>query len=382
MKEAAFPSIWSEEIIFNEGDAFYRDLLDAVSKAKKTIRIETYIFDLDVQGLKVLEALSAAATRGISVKLLLDGAGCSEWEFEDAEKFRKENLEIQFFHPLLWQRKYSRLWTYFNLGKVIRGMSLMNHRNHRKVFLVDDTAYVGSMNISARHSETLMKESAWRDTVVKIKGDCIQVLYESFNEAWTYYNNYLLRYLHQKNNTSGFPLLMLNRTVSQRRKSYHSLIQRILNAKQRILITNPYFIPTQRLRKTLKEVVKKGVEVIAIFPSKSDFIGVQLAMEGGYESLLKSGVQIYQYQPAMLHAKVLITDDRVMIGSSNMNSRSLFLDLEVDVEITHPENRKLAIHQFETDLSRSKKITIEDWSKRSTARKILEKIFFWFRMIL
>lgn len=374
--------MWDEEIIFNDGDAFYRDLLDTITRAQKIIRIETYIFDQDILGLKILQALSEAADRGVMVKILLDGAGCSEWEYEDAEKYRKNNLEIRFFHPLLWQRKYSRLWTYLNINKVIRGMSLLNHRNHRKVFLIDEIAYVGSMNVSARHSRDLAHEDAWRDTVVRIKGEKIQVLYEAFNEAWNFYHNYLLRYLHQKFTSNGMPLLMLNRTISQRRHSYHGLIQRILQAKSKILITNPYFIPTQRLRKVLKNVVKNGVEVIAIFPSKSDFIGVEMAMQGGYSSLLKSGIQIYEYQPAMLHAKVLITDDRVMIGSSNMNSRSLLLDLEVDVEITHPENIELAKKQFSEDLARSKKINLEEWRKRPFAKKFLEKIFFWFRLVL
>lgn len=382
MSIATTPIFWEEEVIINDGDCFIRELLSAIAKAKKTICIETYIFDQDALGINVLEALRNAADRGVFVQLLLDGAGCSEWKFEDAEIYRKENFEIRFFHPLFWQRKNTRLWTYLNINKMIRGFSLLNHRNHRKVFLIDDLAIVGSMNISARHSKELVKQEAWRDTVVKLKGEKIRVLYESFNEAWTFYHNYSLRYFHPASNLNGMPLLMLNRTISQRRQTYQGLIQRILKAKSSVMITNPYFIPTLRLRKALKTAVENGVNVIAIFPSKSDFIGVQMAMQGGYESLMKSGIQIYEYEPSMLHAKILITDNRVMIGSSNMNSRSLLLDLEVDVEITKTENIELVKKQFAEDLTQSKKINLDEWRKRSITRKFLEKIFFWFRLVL
>ncbi len=382
MSHAATSIAWNEEIIFNDGDPFFTDLFESISKAQKSINIETYIFDLDVLGLKVLEALGAAADRGVVVKLLLDGAGCSAWSFEDVEKFRKINFEIKFFHPLPWQRKHSRLWSYVNIAKIVRGISLLNHRNHRKVFLIDELAYVGSMNVSDRHLKSIVHETAWRDTMVKVVGQKIQVLYESFNEAWNYHNNYILRYLHPIVASSGSPLVMLNRTIKERRLTYHSLLQRFITAESTIQITTPYFLPTLRLRSILKGAARKGVKIIAIFPSKSDFFGVKLAMEGMYSFLLKSGVEIHEYQPSMLHAKILITDQRVMIGSTNMNSRSLLLDLEVDIEVTHPDNIQLIQSQFLKDLSHSKKIELSEWKKRSPIQKILETIFFWFRLVL
>ena len=373
---------WDEEIIFNDGDSFFNDLFESISNAKKTINIESYIFDLDVLGLKLLNSLSAAAERGVIVKLLIDGAGCSEWNFSDAEKFRKNNFQIRFFHPLTWQRKHSRLWTFLSINKIIRGLSLFNHRNHRKVFLVDEHAYVGSMNVTSKHLKSVYHQQAWRDTVVRLRGEKIHVLYETFNEAWRFYNNYILRYLQKITASSGMPLIMLNRTIKQRRHTYHCLIQRLLSAKTKIYITTPYFIPTLRMRRILKKAAENGVEVVAILPRKNDFIGVKLAMNGFYSSLLKSGIKIFEYQPSMLHAKVLITDHRVMIGSTNMNSRSLLLDLEVDIEITHSDNIKLIQSQFKEDLSQCKEIYLNEWNQRSLYEKFLEKIFFWFRLVL
>ncbi len=191
-----------------------------------------------------------------------------------------------------------------------------------------------------------------------------------------------MRYLQPIVASSGSPLVMLNRTIKERRLTYHSLLQRFITAESTIQITTPYFLPTLRLRSILKGAARKGVKIIAIFPSKSDFFGVKLAMEGMYSFLLKSGVEIHEYQPSMLHAKILITDQRVMIGSTNMNSRSLLLDLEVDIEVTHPDNIQLIQSQFLKDLSHSKKIELSEWKKRSPIQKILETIFFWFRLVL
>ena len=374
---------WIDETIFDDGDAFFSSILESIHQAKKCIKIETYIFELDNLGLRLLESLSDAAKRGVLVKLLLDGAGCSEWDFDDAQKYRIKNLEIQFFHPLPWQRKHSKLWTYLNINKIIRGFSLLNHRNHRKVFLIDeDLAYAGSMNVTGKHLKSIYQQKAWRDTGIRIKGDRIKVLHESFEEAWKFYNNYILRYLQKAKTSSGLPLLILNRTLKQRSNAYHNLLKRITQSKSSILITNPYFIPTSKIRKSLHSAVKRGVKVVVIFPSKSDFIGVKLAMESNYTFLLKSGVQIFEYQPSMIHAKILITDQHILIGSSNINSRSLLLDLEVDVEITRPENIQLIKLQFEQDLSHSKKIELSDWVKRSLIQKTLEKVFYWFKWVL
>lgn len=377
-------SQWVEETIFNDGDAFFDRFFQAIAEANQSIKIESYIFDLDALGLKVIQALTDASNRGVHVRLLLDGAGCSEWGFEDAKKYRKKNFEIQFFHPLSWQRKRSRFFYYFNWSKLSRGFSLLNHRNHRKIFLVDQNlAFTGSFNISARHLKSVAAENTWRDTGVLIRGDQVKVLHESFDEAWNYFNNYIFRYLRKKKvATSGMPLLMMNRTIRQRRESYHHLLQKIFAAKHQILITNPYFIPTARLRRALHIAIRKGVEVIAIFPKKSDFFGVKYAMQSHYSSLLRSGIHIYEYEPSMIHSKVLITDDRAMIGSSNMNSRSLLLDLEVDVEITRPENIAAIREQFFEDLKHSTKIDRERWKKRSWVQKFLESVFFLFRWVL
>jgi cardiolipin synthase len=376
-------SRWEEETLFTEGDRFFNEILQSIARAQKSIKIETYIFELDSLGKKILQALGDAADRGVSVKLMIDGAGCSEWTAEDAFQYRKRRFEIRFFHPLVWQRRHSRLWTYLNLAKVIRGLSLMNHRNHRKVFLFDDQiAYVGSMNVTSKNLNQVQGEKAWRDCSVRIQGPGVGVLHESFDEAWTYYQNYSLRYFRINQPTYEFPLLNMNRTIRQRRHYYHRILKRLYTSKNEILITNPYFIPTWRLRRILKSAVSNNVRVVTLFPHESDFIGVKFAMESFYTGLLRSGIEIHEYLPSMLHSKILITDHRAILGSSNLNSRSLKLDLEVDVEITNPENIALLKELFNQDLLKSKKISLHEWRSRPISRKALENLFIVFRWML
>ena len=374
---------WDEETLFQDGDSYFSDILNSIQTAKKTIKIETYIFDRDELGEKILNALRDAAERGVKVRLLLDGAGCSEWDHDTTNLYRKHNFEIRFFHPLIWQRRNRKLWKYLNLKRIVRGFSLLNHRNHRKIFLFDnETAYLGSMNISGNHLKSSNGSNVWRDSSVRIKGDKISILSESLDEAWNYFHNYSIRSIRKSELQDGGPLLYLNRTIRQRRQNYHSLVKRLNSAQISILITNPYFIPTLRLRRILKAAASKDIRVATIFPEKSDVWQAKLAMEGFYSTLLKSGIEIHEYQPSMIHAKILITDDMALLGSSNMNTRSLFLDLEVDVEITHPENIEALKKQFEEDLKKTKKIELMEWKKRPLIKKTAESIFILFRWML
>lgn len=376
-------SRWEEETLFTEGDGFFNEILKSIQNAKKSIKIETYIFEIDILGKKILKALGDAADRGVLVKLLIDGAGCSEWTADDASQYRKRRFEIRFFHPLVWQRRHTRIWTYVNLAKVIRGLSLMNHRNHRKVFLFDDEiAYIGSMNVTAKNLHEIHGQQAWKDCSVRIRGPGVSVLHESFYEAWTYYQNYNLRYFRKNQTAQEFLLLNMNRTIRQRRHYYHHILKRLYTSKHEILIINPYFIPTWRLRRILKSAVMNNVRVAALFPHESDFIGVKFAMECFYTGLLRAGIEIHEYLPGMLHSKILITDHRAILGSSNLNSRSLKLDLEVDVEITRPENILLLKEIFNQDLMKSKKIYLKEWKSRPMTRKALENLFILFRWVL
>jgi cardiolipin synthase len=368
---------WQEEVVYNDGDLFFSAFETAVQNATHSIYVETYIFDLDPLGLKLLGLFQDAVKRGVKVKILLDGIGSSSWTHEIANRYREHGLEIQFFHPLLWQRP-SFIFKFPNFR-------LMNHRDHRKLYLVDGThAFVGSMNISARHLRSLSGDKCWRDTSVILTGDPVSTLQDSFWVSWTTASEHawtprrLLRRFFSK---LKMPIL-LKHTLRQRRIYREMVISRINNTHRAIWITTPYFVPDRYVLRAILDASRRGIDVRLLFPKVSDFFAVKSAMEGYYTKLLSAGVKIHEYLPSMLHAKIMMLDDFITLGSSNLNHRSFFKDLEVDVVLGQPATKALLREEFLQDLKSTEQRELTQWRKRSFFRKCLERFFYLFRGIL
>jgi cardiolipin synthase len=371
------PSHWQTETLFNDGDAFFSAFENAIDEAKRSVHVETYIFDLDSLGRRILEKLASAAKRGVEVKVLMDGIGSSAWSNDDAKKMRAQGVQIQFFHPLFWQKSV-RVFK-------IPDFRMMNHRDHRKLYVIDARiAFVGSMNISARHLKSACKTSAWRDTSVMLTGGPVSALQDSFWVSWTtaldrmFKHKRLLKRFFSK---LKLPIL-LKYTLHQRRMYREELIARIEETKTSICITTPYFVPDREVLAALLAAPARGIRVRLLFPKVSDFFGVKYAMEGSYRKLLEANIEIYEYLPSMLHAKIMMLDDFISVGSSNLNHRSFFKDLEMDVVLNLPETRTLLQAQFEEDLSHSELRDLVTWKKRPFHRKLLERFFFLFRGVL
>ena len=357
------------ETIYNNGDSYFEALLFAIEQAKTTIQLETYIFDQDVLGIKVLEALVSAATRKVRVQLLLDGVGSSIWTFKDAEKWRQQGIELKFFHALPWQKRRSFLFQSLSFKKLALGFFKLKHRNHRKTCTIDDTiTFIGSLNVSARHLPSAYGLQAWRDTGARLQGCDMQRYIDSFAEAWNFsQQHYGHRWL---------------KVSLQKRQLHQKIIRTISAAQKRIWITNPYFVPDLKLTLALCAVADRQIEVKILLPSRSDMIGIKFAMEGFYTLLLSFGIEIYEYTPSILHAKVIIVDDWVSMGSSNLDPQSIFYNLEIDAHLTEPESIKTIETQFLKDLEISKRIQFAAWNERSWFNKILEKFFLYFRKSL
>jgi len=368
---------WQEELVFNDGDAFFSTFETAIQNAKHSIFVETYIFDLDVLGLKILGLLTEAAHRGVKVRLLMDGVGSYAWTNEHANHLRTHGMEIQFFHPLWWQRPAF-------LFK-IPNLRMTNHRDHRKLYLVDGkTAFVGSMNISARHLKSVTGSRAWRDTSVVLTGAPVSALTDSFWVSWTTASERVWKPRHLlKRFFSKLKLpILLKHTLKQRQRYRELVISRIERTQKSIWITTPYFVPDRTVLAAFLEAAKRGIDVQLLFPKVSDFLAVKFAMEGYYAKLLATGVKIHEYTPSMLHAKIMILDEFISLGSSNLNHRSFFKDLEMDVVLNKPETKALLREQFLTDLTHCEERSLDEWKKRRLAWKVLEKFFYLFRGIL
>lgn len=377
-------SEWIEETVFTSGDLFFTRFKRAIEEAQISIDIETYIFDLDPLGAEILKLLSVAAQRGVKVRLLLDGIGASEWSSKDAEHCAGKGIQVRFFHPLPWQKHHRPFWRRASLRWIIFGFRKLNHRDHRKLYVIDGKlAFIGSMNISARHLLSMSFEKTWRDTSVCVAGPGVEVLAEAFGFAWRSSEFYKIRRYRVRQFLSRlYPRVLLKDTDFRRKVYYKSLVERVCGTQERLWITNPYFVPNHELLQCILQAAASGADVRLLFPKHGDFFGVKFAMESFYLPLLQAGARIFEYLPSMLHAKILMVDDWVSVGSSNLDHRSLFQDLEVDIVLSQAKNRISVHEEFLSDLTRSEEVFLSVWEKRPVWKRIFERLFYQFRTVL
>lgn len=358
-----FDSTSSEEHVFGNGSDYFDALIKDIHQAQHSIDLETYIFNRDTIGKRIAEALCQAAKRGVAVRVLVDGAGSPFWSTTLARTLEKSGVKTKVFHPFPWQ-----LWNWSRgitiKPALFKGIYLFfkaNSRNHRKTCLIDNKiGYVGSVNITQCH---LTKEEGgknWRDTAVRLSNVNLSELSKAFEIAWSH-RSIKERLRDAFEHIRKEPRMRLNYTRHRRRILYKNLLRRIRLCQCRIWITNAYFVPDNFLLKRLKEAADNGVDVRILLPQKSNVTIVQWASSTFYSNLLKAGIKIYEYTPGMLHAKSLILDDWMLIGSSNLNHRSLLHDLEADITIFTANAKKTLEQLFIKDLTHAKQLQFEHW---------------------
>jgi len=361
--QATTPTITADEQVFANGNHFFMAMLADINAAKKSIAVETYIFHNDKLGQRMAHALMDAAKRGVEVRILVDGAGSPKWTTAFAEKLEAAGAHTRVFHPFPWQLwNWSRsVITAPTLLKIVYLMLKINFRNHRKVFLIDDKiAYTGSYNISKCHLSKEHDGEAWRDIGVRISNTDLSELIHAFDSAW-YHRTISERIRDIFQHIHRDPPFRLNHTRHRRRFLYKHLLRKITRSKKRIWITNAYFVPDNFLLKRLKYAAQRGVDVRILLPSESDVMMMPLASSTFYFSLLKNDIRVFEYLPSVLHAKTFIVDDWMLVGSSNLNHRSLLHDLEVDVNIHNHTAKKQIEQLFLNDLTQSKELSLTDW---------------------
>jgi cardiolipin synthase len=333
--------------VYNSGDRFFEDVEKALAEAQRTIDIESYIFSLDQAGERVLRALEDAAARGVRVRLAVDGIGSSTWTRALRERAKGAGILFKVYHELPWERWRrgesvgARRW---GLSRVLQRL---NTRNHRKVWIIDGMrAFVGSMNVSACHLSTVVGAAAWRDTGVLVEGSDVGVLSESFEEVWGRSWRRLRRRLKRKRVQSS-ELVRLNVRHRERQSHYVDLLVRIVRARQRVWITNAYFVPDGSLLRALTIAAQADVDVRIIVPRFSDIVFMPWITSAFQLGLLRAGVQIFEYRSSILHAKTMLVDE-----------------------------------QFLLDCEQSEQVTLENWRRRSLVERLLGRLLLIFRYLL
>jgi len=364
------------EKIYTDGGNYFRAMISDIGNAQSSINLETYIFKHDELGSRVAKALHAAATRGVKIRIVVDGAGSPSWGGSFARKLEKTGIESKVFHPFPWRfwqwsRSIARLPL---LVRIIYLFLNANRRNHRKICMIDNSiVYVGSFNIDKCHLSHSDGGDNWRDMGIRLINTKVDILKHSFDALWHQHDiQERIREIFKQVNKN--PTFRLNNSWYRRRILYKNLLKRISRCRGRIWITNSYFVPDSRLLRKLRDAAECGVDVRILLPRKSDVFIMPLAASAFYRSLLSAGVKIYEYLPNILHAKCLLIDDWVILGSSNLNHRSLLHDLEVDVNVKSEQSKQLLEQEFLSDLEQSQQITLENWTPKPIFQRVIGRL--------
>jgi cardiolipin synthase A/B len=345
--------------IFSEPRKLYKRMLGDIAAAKKSVYLETYIYDRDLVGNKFRQALIKKAEEGTRVKVLVDAWG-STVDKHYFRKLVKLGCEVRFFREVRY---------------AVRFFTKNHERNHRKLLIIDDeTAYVGSANIT----ESCLD---WNELVLRIEGDIGEAFRKSFFQSWDVVGKLteerVNNILHK-----GFEIIQ-EIPSSKYKSTEKKYAQMIRNAKKEILIVTPYFVPSSRIRKALYAATKRGAKVRIIVPLISDVRMVDIVRTHYLGPLYRKGIEIFYYLPKTLHSKMLVVDDKFFIlGSSNLDYRSFLHDFEVNL---FGNNRRIIRglrEYFNETLAQCNHFDYRQWRRRSSFGKILEIFFLTIRRYL
>jgi len=382
---------WTGEKLYFRGDDYYRDLLRSIAHAKKSVDLETYIFEPGWLGDHMVAALIQAAKRKVKVRVLVDGIGSSQFASTYGPRLEKAGIPYRIYRS--WPTFFSTVYHRFRIlhvFKSIQGAVTLfdsgKHRDHRKQVLVDDrTVWIGSFNVSDWHLERQKGKGTWRDTGLVLSGVKTLVFRLAFHAAWEdpwpnhfkhLYRQALLQWL--SHSLEEGPIRM---TASRklRRSFRRELLERGHAARRRIWILTPYFVPTGPLFRALVKACRQGCDVRLIVPRYSDVPMVRWTSMVFYSRLIKAGCHLFEYQKSVLHGKTTMIDDWVLVGSSNLDYRSLRKDLEINVIPKDPKSIRILERQFRKDEIGSREITLEDLGNYPLWQRLFSWFFFRFR---
>jgi cardiolipin synthase A/B len=301
------------------GENAFPNMLASIAAAKHTVWLATYIFETDATGRQFIDALAAAAARGVQVRVLVDGVG--EWYSwpHAVPLLRRAGVEAARFLP----------------PRLLPPTLFLNLRNHRKLLLVDGhTGYIGGMNIGGREVGKGNRRRM-RDLHFEVRGPVVRHFYEVFSADWLFAARRRLRIPQ----ASGAVAESLCRVITDGPnddidKLIFVIIGALSVARRRILVMTPYFIPPPELTAALQSAALRGVEVILVLPERSNLRYVDWASRRWLPPLLERGVRIFLQPPPFSHSKLLVVDDEyAQIGSANLDPRSRRLNFEIVVEV-------------------------------------------------
>lgn len=401
-----------------DGEKTFKMVGQALAEAREEILVETYILRDDRIGQSLLKTLAEAVQRGVSAYVLADGIG----SFGTARKYwadlEAKGISVKLFHPFLRSPLHAL------------------RRDHRKIFVIDrQVAFTGGMNIGVEYGSSIRTKGnkAWRDTFIRVEGEVSLELAAVFAEGWDGAGGEPLPGLEYVSWAEGV-VRPPRGFAALRRPHFRARVRRQMAlrkdrrrgrrvvrgergsdlsqqddavmvmdsrpgrgqpetigvlaalwgaARTRLWVTTPYFAPPIGALDILSDAVKRGVDVRLLLPGKSDVALIRHAAHGTYSKLLRAGVRIFEYQPAILHAKTMVVDGQIgVVGSANLDFRSLWLNAECNLLLFSHDTATALEDSFTHDLEHSEEITLAQWKLRSLKHRLLDATALAFRWAL
>ena len=360
--------------ILADGSNFIPHMLDAINSARQTVLLEMYLIESGTVVERFITALLNAAERGVQVYLLLDDFGSIGLKQSDRDRLNHKNISIVYYNKL---HSHSILYNLYRVFLLHKEHSL--NRNHRKLLLVDgETAFVGGTGLVDEFDPPDHPEIQWRETMVRIQGPVISDWQQLFTTTWNKCTTQVLS-LPAVTPVEHADLQRGRITVNDIEPYSEvllSLTSQIAHARKRVWFATAYFVPGWRIRRKLKRASKSGVDVRLLLPGPiTDHPGVRHISHRLYGRLMRNGVRIFEYQPRFFHAKSVLCDDWVAIGSSNFDRWNLRWNLEANQEIKDETLARQVKEMFEQDFSHSVEYTYDQWYRTSLYKRLLQ--WFW-----
>ncbi len=341
------------------GDDAFATMLEAIEAEADSIRLEMYIYSTSDLGTRFRDALVAACGRGVRVQVMVDAWGSMDLPDEFWTPLRKAGGDFRWFNPIQLNR--------FAI------------RNHRKSLICGGkTAVVGGFNIAPEYEGDGVTRG-WRDLGLRLTGPLAPKLAESFDLLFARADFRHPRFARLRKSPLPNRLhtpagdLLNGRPGRGRNVIKQSLAADFAHAKK-VQIIAAYFLPTWPMRRALARVVRRGGQVQLLLAGHSDVPMARLASQRLYQSLLRAGIEIYEYQPQILHAKLIVVDNTIYVGSANLDIRSLNLNYELLLRLPNVTLANEARSAFGRDLKHSQRIDPAAWRKaRSLWRRIRER---------
>lgn len=359
-----------EVIALENGEALYPSMLDAINAAQKYILLCTYIFDHDNTGKQFVKALSEAKKRGVETKIIIDGMGSILSVGCIGSALRAVDVPFVKFNPVT----------------IVPPALNINMRSHRKMLVVDGhCAFTGGANIGDRHLyDSATTKHCAKDIHFRLKGRVVDELEWAFRRDWQYCKGEKQNSVYSNKNKTNTNATVWSRLVldgpNKDLDRLNDLIVGVIGAaNHRVWIMTPYFLPTLDLIGALIAAHLRGVDVRIVLPGNNNMKLAHWASQNVLRPILEKQIPVF-YQPgAFVHSKVMVVDDQYsLIGSANLDPRSLRLNYELGVEIFSAQlNQELRVY-FSENQSNSRQMTAADLDKRSILSRLRDSLAWLF----